>query len=275
MLGAQDRECAQQAASPPCRARPSRTCTRSTRPRTAREAERALDRFAAKYGAKHDKAAVCLSKDRESLLAFYDMLDLTQGRLFTSPAGPACTPSVAARSAPCAGCSASRTPPSPYLFTTERHSPMTAAGFRKQLAVIGRARAKLPFPSTRTCCAMPAARARPRPARHPRHPGMARPPQHPATTRYTELSVTPATDWIARFSEPERWQTLALEDQIALVLNRFPAETVDQIAAQLPRPAAEAGWRTCHISCAIGRHHACAVPRSRPAASTRRKPASE
>jgi putative transposase len=37
-----------------------------------KEAEQALDRFAAKYGAKHDKAAVCLSKDRESLLAFYD-----------------------------------------------------------------------------------------------------------------------------------------------------------------------------------------------------------
>jgi site-specific recombinase XerD len=35
--------------------------------------------------------------------------------------------------------------PSPYLFTIERHSPMTAAGFRKQLAVIGLA-AKLPFP---------------------------------------------------------------------------------------------------------------------------------
>ena len=36
-------------------------------------------------------------------------------------------------------------PPSPYLFTTERRTPMTAAGFRKQLAVIGAA-AELPFP---------------------------------------------------------------------------------------------------------------------------------
>jgi site-specific recombinase XerD len=35
--------------------------------------------------------------------------------------------------------------PSPYLFTTERRTPMTAAGFRKQLTVIGVA-AKLPFP---------------------------------------------------------------------------------------------------------------------------------
>ena len=37
-----------------------------------KEAEQALDRFVAKYGAKYDKAVACLSKDRESLLAFYD-----------------------------------------------------------------------------------------------------------------------------------------------------------------------------------------------------------
>jgi transposase-like protein len=36
------------------------------------EAEGAFDRFLAKYGAKYDKAAACLSKDREALLAFYD-----------------------------------------------------------------------------------------------------------------------------------------------------------------------------------------------------------
>ena len=35
-------------------------------------AEVALDRFVGKYGAKYDKAAACLAKDRESLLAFYD-----------------------------------------------------------------------------------------------------------------------------------------------------------------------------------------------------------
>ena len=35
-------------------------------------AEQALDRFVAKYGAKYDKAAACLAKDREGLLAFYD-----------------------------------------------------------------------------------------------------------------------------------------------------------------------------------------------------------
>jgi putative transposase len=36
-----------------------------------KEAEAALDRFVAKYGPKYDKAAACLTKDREALLAFY------------------------------------------------------------------------------------------------------------------------------------------------------------------------------------------------------------
>ena len=37
-----------------------------------KEAEAAFDRFLAKYGAKYDKAAACLAKDRAALLAFYD-----------------------------------------------------------------------------------------------------------------------------------------------------------------------------------------------------------
>ena len=36
------------------------------------DAEKAFDRFLAKYEAKYGKAAVCLAKDREALLAFYD-----------------------------------------------------------------------------------------------------------------------------------------------------------------------------------------------------------
>jgi putative transposase len=36
------------------------------------DAEAAFDRFLAKYGAKYDKAAACLAKGREALLAFYD-----------------------------------------------------------------------------------------------------------------------------------------------------------------------------------------------------------
>jgi transposase-like protein len=36
------------------------------------DAEKAFDQFLAKYEAKYDKAAACLAKDRETLLAFYD-----------------------------------------------------------------------------------------------------------------------------------------------------------------------------------------------------------
>jgi transposase-like protein len=36
-----------------------------------KEAEAALDRFVAKFGPNYDKAAACLAKDREALLAFY------------------------------------------------------------------------------------------------------------------------------------------------------------------------------------------------------------
>jgi len=39
---------------------------------TREEAAAALDRFEAKYGAKYQKAVVCLTKDREALLAFFD-----------------------------------------------------------------------------------------------------------------------------------------------------------------------------------------------------------
>jgi transposase-like protein len=37
------------------------------------DAEKAFDRFLAKYQAKYDKAADCLAKDRDALLAFYGM----------------------------------------------------------------------------------------------------------------------------------------------------------------------------------------------------------
>jgi transposase-like protein len=39
---------------------------------TRREAEAAFDAFVETYGVKYDKAADCLSKDRQTLLAFYD-----------------------------------------------------------------------------------------------------------------------------------------------------------------------------------------------------------
>ena len=39
---------------------------------TRAAAEAAIDVFADKYNAKHDKAVACLTKDREALLAFLD-----------------------------------------------------------------------------------------------------------------------------------------------------------------------------------------------------------
>ena len=39
---------------------------------TRAAAETAIDGFADKYGAKYDKAVACLTKDRETLLAFFD-----------------------------------------------------------------------------------------------------------------------------------------------------------------------------------------------------------
>jgi putative transposase len=39
---------------------------------TRKNADKAFDHFAEKYGAKYDKAVACLAKDRDVLLAFYD-----------------------------------------------------------------------------------------------------------------------------------------------------------------------------------------------------------
>jgi putative transposase len=39
---------------------------------TSKDAEAAFDAFIAAYGRKYDKAAECLAKDRQALLAFYD-----------------------------------------------------------------------------------------------------------------------------------------------------------------------------------------------------------
>lgn len=39
---------------------------------TRKNADKAFDHFAEKYGAKYDKAVACLARDRDALLAFYD-----------------------------------------------------------------------------------------------------------------------------------------------------------------------------------------------------------
>jgi transposase-like protein len=40
---------------------------------THEAAEAAIDVFADRYGAKYDKAVACLTKDRDALLAFFDI----------------------------------------------------------------------------------------------------------------------------------------------------------------------------------------------------------
>ena len=71
MLGAQDGECAQQLPGS-LQGKAKQDLHAIYEDANRKEAEQALDRFVAKYGAKYDKAVACLSKDRESLLAFYD-----------------------------------------------------------------------------------------------------------------------------------------------------------------------------------------------------------
>jgi hypothetical protein len=80
-------------------------------------------------------------------------------------------------------------PSSPYLFTTERGSPMTAAGFRKLLARIRQA-AEFPFPVHPHMLGTPAASSSPTTGTTPRHPGVARPQQHSARdTVHRELTT--------------------------------------------------------------------------------------
>jgi hypothetical protein len=74
------------------------------------DAEKAFDRFLAKYEAKYDKAAACLAKDREALLAFYDFPGQSIGNT-SAPATPSRAPSPPSAIAPPAVKAACRTTP--------------------------------------------------------------------------------------------------------------------------------------------------------------------
>ena len=70
LLGAQDRECPEQAAEEPARQRPSaRSASGWPRPGRPPKPRSIVPEI---YGTKYDKAVECLTKDREALLAFYD-----------------------------------------------------------------------------------------------------------------------------------------------------------------------------------------------------------
>jgi putative transposase len=50
----------------------SACCKTSGWPKTRKDAEAAFDAFVDTYAVKYEKAAECLKKDRDPLLAFYD-----------------------------------------------------------------------------------------------------------------------------------------------------------------------------------------------------------
>ena len=70
--GSQDRQRAEQVPEIDATGREGPTCVRSGKPRPAPPLRQRSNTFAAKYGAKYEKAVSCLTKDREALLAFYD-----------------------------------------------------------------------------------------------------------------------------------------------------------------------------------------------------------
>jgi len=135
---------------------PKRLTNAARRPREYLRADEIEKLIAAaksrRYG--HRDATMILIAYRHGLRASeltslrWDMLDLASGHLHVSRlknGRPSVHPLRGKELRALRRLQREQAPPSPYLFTTERHSPMTAAGFRKQLAVIGLA-AKLPFP---------------------------------------------------------------------------------------------------------------------------------
>ena len=71
LLGAQNRECPEQAAKEPA-AKAKRVLQDIRMAETRKAAENALDAFIETYGVKYEKAVECLTKDRDALFAFYD-----------------------------------------------------------------------------------------------------------------------------------------------------------------------------------------------------------
>ena len=137
---------------------PRRLPNAARRPReylTADEVERLITAARTRPGRHgHRDATMILLAYRHGLRASeliglrWDMLDLAQGHLHVQRLKNG-RPSVhtvrGTELRALRRLQREQRPPSPYLFTTERRTPMSAAGFRKQLAVIGLA-AKPPFP---------------------------------------------------------------------------------------------------------------------------------
>jgi putative transposase len=72
LLGAQDRQRAQQAAGQPASEGQAGAAGDLDGRKTKKDALTAFDAFVEAWGVKYDKAVECLIKDRDALLAFYD-----------------------------------------------------------------------------------------------------------------------------------------------------------------------------------------------------------
>jgi integrase len=122
---------------------------------TADEVERLIVAARARPGRHgHRDATMILLAYRHGLRASelaglrWDMFDLTQGHLHVrrlKNGRPSVHTIRGSELRALRRLQREQDPPSPYLFTTERRTPMSSAGFRKLLAVIGAA-AELPFP---------------------------------------------------------------------------------------------------------------------------------
>src|SRR5215831_12458290 len=90
---------------------------------TSKDAEAAFDAFIAAYELKYEKAAECLAKDRQALLAFYDFPAEHWKHLRTSTPLPPCG---TARSAPRAACRTRRR--SPWCSSSSMRRRKVGAG---------------------------------------------------------------------------------------------------------------------------------------------------
>src|SRR5499433_1075423 len=71
LLGAQDRQCAEQVAEEPA-SKAKRALQEISMAEAKKDALAAFDVFVETWGVKYDKAVECLVKDRDALLAFYN-----------------------------------------------------------------------------------------------------------------------------------------------------------------------------------------------------------
>ena len=163
---------------------PRRVANAARRPReylTAEEVERLMTAARSRPGryGQRDATMILLAyrhglRVSELVGLRWDMLDLAQGRLHVQRLKNG-RPSVhtvrGTELRALRRLQREQAPPSPYLFTTERRTPMSAAGLQKAAGGDrGGGRTPLPHPPAHAAACL-RLRARSRPARYPRNPG--------------------------------------------------------------------------------------------------------